>query len=86
MVWNWNHDKLFILTVGIKFKICYIRIGLFTLSKNHNGILEVALIIVVVVVIITTTINDNKNILIGTQVVDDLSSIVSFTNDMPVQK
>lgn len=83
MVWNWNHDKLFILTVGIKFKICYISIGLFTLSKNQNGMLEVALIIVV---IITTTINDNKNILIGTQIVDDLSSIVSFTKDMPFQK
>lgn len=83
MVWNWNHDKLFILTVGIKFKICYIPIGLFTLSKNQNGMLEVALIIVV---IITTTINDNKNILIGTQIVDDLSSIVSFTKDMPFQK
>lgn len=52
---------MFILTVGIKFKICYISIGLFTLSKNQNGMLEVALIIVVVVVIITTTINDNKN-------------------------
>ena len=61
MDWNWNNDKLFILIVGIKFKICYISIGVFTLSKNQNRMLEVALIIVVVIITTTTTTNDNKN-------------------------